>query len=156
DAQQRRDYKYRETQDGRKVDGVLYPRAGTLGGCTAHNAMIFVYPHDGDWDAIATQTGDRSWRADNMRTYLARLEDCRHRSSFWRWLSRIGLNPTGHGWTGWLTTEKTLPLAALADRTLVEAMARSVAAALAEVDRPAEGLASAADPNDRGWARRNA
>src|SRR5262249_54441511 len=24
------------------------------------------------------------------------------------------------------------------------------------VDRPAEGLASAADPNDRGWARRNA
>src|SRR5215510_6070689 len=25
--------------------GVLYPRAGTLGGCTAHNAMITVYPH---------------------------------------------------------------------------------------------------------------
>ena len=25
-------------------DGMLYPRAGTLGGCTAHNAMIFVAP----------------------------------------------------------------------------------------------------------------
>src|SRR5262245_37299939 len=43
DAQQRRDPKYRETWDGRKVDGVLYPRAATLGGCTAHNALIFVY-----------------------------------------------------------------------------------------------------------------
>ena len=31
--------------------GVLYPRAGTLGGCTAHNAMIFVSPHNADWDA---------------------------------------------------------------------------------------------------------
>ena len=27
--------------------GVLYPRAGCLGGCTAHNAMIIVYPHPG-------------------------------------------------------------------------------------------------------------
>ncbi len=34
--------------------GVLYPRAGTLGGCTAHNAMIFVYPHNADWDDIAS------------------------------------------------------------------------------------------------------
>lgn len=23
--------------------GILYPRAGTLGGCSAHNAMMFVY-----------------------------------------------------------------------------------------------------------------
>src|ERR1700692_926794 len=46
DAQQRRDPKC-----GR--DGVLYPRAATLGGCTAHNAMIFVYPHASDWDDIA-------------------------------------------------------------------------------------------------------
>src|SRR5436305_243969 len=41
-AQQQRDPKYRETWDGKRVDGVLYPRAGTLGGCTAHNAMILV------------------------------------------------------------------------------------------------------------------
>ena len=26
--------------------GIWYPRAGTLGGCTAHNAMITVYPHE--------------------------------------------------------------------------------------------------------------
>src|SRR5690348_18233643 len=41
DAQQKRDPNYVATQDG-----VLYPRAGTLGGCTAHNAMITVYPHN--------------------------------------------------------------------------------------------------------------
>ena len=31
--------------------GVLYPRASTLGGCTAHNAMILMVPHDSDWNA---------------------------------------------------------------------------------------------------------
>src|SRR5262249_48571982 len=61
DAQQQRDPKYCETLNGRRVDGVLYPRAGTLGGCTAHNAMIMVYPHNSDWDSIARDTGDASW-----------------------------------------------------------------------------------------------
>ena len=46
------------TTTASRVDGILYPRAGTLGGCTAHNAMILVYPHDADWDNIATLTGD--------------------------------------------------------------------------------------------------
>src|SRR5215471_2604054 len=44
-AQQARDCKYRKEHGGRHVDGVLYPRAGTLGGCTAHNALIMVRPH---------------------------------------------------------------------------------------------------------------
>ena len=51
--------------------GILYPRAGTLGGCTAHNAMILVAPHDSDWDGIAALTGDPSWRAADMRRYCA-------------------------------------------------------------------------------------
>jgi choline dehydrogenase-like flavoprotein len=50
--------------DEREVDGIFYPRAGTLGGCTAHNAMIFVYPHNADWDYIAGLTGDPTWSAD--------------------------------------------------------------------------------------------
>ncbi|HVW06032.1 MAG TPA: NAD(P)-binding protein, partial [Vicinamibacterales bacterium] len=53
DAQQRRDPKYFETWDDARVDGVWYPRAAALGGCTAHNAMIFVAPHDADWNEIA-------------------------------------------------------------------------------------------------------
>ena len=84
DAAQRRDPKYREAWDGQRVDGVLYPRASSLGGCTAHNAMILVYPHDADWDGIAALTGDSSWSAENMRGYFERLEDCHHRP-----------NPTG-------------------------------------------------------------
>src|ERR1700759_449972 len=48
DKVQRRDPKYREEWNGRRVDGVLYPRAGTLGGCTSHNAMIMIYPHEAD------------------------------------------------------------------------------------------------------------
>ena len=50
DGAQRRDPKYCGELDGRTVDGVLYPRAGTLGGCTAHNAMILIYPHEADWN----------------------------------------------------------------------------------------------------------
>ncbi|MEA2526709.1 MAG: choline dehydrogenase, partial [Thermomicrobiales bacterium] len=34
DERQRRDSKFRPERDG-----VFYPRSGTLGGCTAHNAM---------------------------------------------------------------------------------------------------------------------
>jgi choline dehydrogenase-like flavoprotein len=70
--QQALDPKYYERyprDGGEKVDGVLYPRAGTLGGCTAHNAMILVYPHNRDWDDLAELVDDPSWSADNMRKY---------------------------------------------------------------------------------------
>ena len=70
------------TAAGREsVDGVLYPRAGALGGCTAHNAMILAYPFNSDWDQLADLTGDASWRADAMRAYFQRLENCRHRGA---------------------------------------------------------------------------
>jgi choline dehydrogenase len=101
--------------------GVLYPRASALGGCTAHNAMIFMYPHDSDWDEIATLAGDRSWSAKNMRRYFHRLENCRHRP-LWRllaWLTGDRFNPTGHGWKGWLETEIPLPRKAFGDRALL-------------------------------------
>src|SRR5215475_447561 len=93
DAQQQRDGKYRREWDGKAVDGVLYPRAGTLGGCTAHNAMIMVYPHNADWNGISDLTGDPSWRAENMRRYFTRIENCRHRWP-WRLLSKLGINWT--------------------------------------------------------------
>ena len=63
-AQQALDPKFVVSQDG-----VLYPRAGTLGGCTAHNALITVYPSNSDWNEIAEITGDPSWGADAMRQY---------------------------------------------------------------------------------------
>jgi len=101
--------------------GVLYPRASALGGCTAHNAMILMYPHDSDWDEIAALTGDRSWNAGNMRRYFHRIENCRHRP-LWRFLSLLTgdrFNPTGHGWKGWLDAEIPLPRKAFGDRALM-------------------------------------
>lgn len=42
--------------------GVYYPRAGTLGGCSTHNALASALPSNSDWDVIANITGDTSWR----------------------------------------------------------------------------------------------
>ena len=112
-ARSARDPKYTPEKSG-----ILYPRAGTLGGCTAHNAMILIYPHNSDWDLIAELTGDSSWRPDNMRRYFQRLEDCRHRPLA-RWFKKLtGFNPSRHGFGGWLTTEVAIPMEALGNRAL--------------------------------------
>ena len=71
-------------------DGVLYPRAGTLGGCTAHNAMILVYPHNADWDYHRGAYGRCLLEALHMRKYFERMEDCRHRLPY-RWLQKLVL-----------------------------------------------------------------
>src|SRR5204863_8689072 len=134
DAQQRGDPKYRAAWNDKPVDGVLYPRAGTLGGCTAHNAMILVCPHNSDWDQLADLTGDPSWRADGMRTYFERLENCRHRP-FDRLLSNVGLNPSRHGWGGWLTTERAIPAEAFKDADLRSTIVQTARDAMDAVGR---------------------
>lgn len=151
DAQQQRDPHYIERFKGARVDGVLYPRAGTLGGCTAHNAMILVYPHNADWDAIAQLTGDPSWCADRMRSHFERLENCHHRGMY-RLAARLGYNPARHGFNGWLSTEKSVPMLLPGNRDLLETIAESAAVALCDIgDLPdrarwlAEGML---DPND--------
>ena len=151
DEIQRRDPKYREVRDGRRVDGVLYPRAGALGGCTAHNAMIMVYPHDADWNRIAELTGDPSWQAGHMRRYFERLENCHHRQPY-RWLAKLGINPTRHGFKGWLDTEKAVPMVSLGNRDLIEMILESAREALKDIgylgERTRWLLESQLDPND--------
>ena len=151
EAMQAKDPKYVRDYRGQQVDGVLYPRAGTLGGCTAHNAMILVYPHNSDWDGIAQLTGDQSWRAEAMREYFMRLENCQYRP-LERWLAKLGPNPSRHGWDGWLHSEQAVPEAALGDFALVQVLLNSAAAAFEDVGQPIGtliGLAeSKADPND--------
>lgn len=159
DARQRQDPKYRETWAGRCVDGVLYPRAGTLGGCTAHNALIFIYPHDADWNGIAALTGDRSWSAESMRRYFQRLENCHHRPVY-RGLAKLGIDPTHHGWGGWLHTERADIRPALRDRALAKVMkksARRANRAVAPLIRRLWWLIQGkADPNDWRLVRQNA
>jgi choline dehydrogenase len=132
--------------------GVLYPRAGALGGCTAHNAMIFVYPHNPDWNAIAKLTGDRSWAAANMHKYFKRMEDCRHRPVY-RWLRNVlGWNRTGHGFDGWLTTERPFCMDALRDEDLMDVIRGSARKAIRNEQQLWKRLKwivqSQADPND--------
>ena len=124
EAQAKRDQKY---DAGR--GGVLYPRSATIGGCTAHNAMITVYPNDADFDAISDLTGDPSWRAAAMRTYFERLERCTYRN---KWiatvLSRLGrifaaLDVRGHGFHGWLPTSIGRPALLAKDWQLIKAVA---------------------------------
>jgi len=114
---------------------ILYPRAAALGGCTGHNAMIFMAANAQDWDAIAAEMGDASWSSASMQRYRQRVERCHHHP-FWRQLYRLtGLNPTGHGFDGWLDTQIAMPSEALTDRTMISAMLLSARAAFDEFSR---------------------
>jgi choline dehydrogenase len=153
-TQQKRDPKYKEKWDGKRVDGVLYPRAGGLGGCTTHNAMITVYPHNKDWDDLADLTGDPSWKAKNMRKYFERMENCHYRRFPWRWMYKLfGCNPTRHGYGGWLSTEIAVPVKALKkDKRLVQVIVKSAKAAAKTAEMPLKRfwwfLLGRLDPND--------
>jgi choline dehydrogenase-like flavoprotein len=149
--QQQLDPKYLREFQGKPVDGVLYPRAGTLGGCTAHNAMILIAPNNSDWDYIREITGDSSWGAERMWQYFERFEDCRYKPLH-RWLAKLGYNPTRHGWKGWLPTEQAMPKAALRSRRLRDVVLESVVSSF--LDSPQEDkrlrwfFESLLDPND--------
>ncbi|MBV9560580.1 MAG: GMC family oxidoreductase N-terminal domain-containing protein [Bradyrhizobium sp.] len=152
-TQQRRDWRYHEEWDGETVDGVVYPRASGLGGCTGHNAMIIVRPNNADWNHIWQVTGDASWRASNMQRYFRRLERCRYEWSLFRWLDRLfDWNPTGHGWRGWLSTERALPLRAVLDWPLGRTMWKALLAAASLMPDAMEGWGwltrNLGDPND--------
>jgi choline dehydrogenase-like flavoprotein len=147
EARQKKDCKYSAAHHG-----VLYPRAGTLGGCTAHNAMIFVYPHNRDWDDIAQLTGDPSWRADNMRRYFERLENCQHRP-LKRWIAKLtGFNPARHGFAGWLTTELAMPMESLGNRHLRKVLEELAVDASSQIGSRLKRLhgffKTRGDPND--------
>jgi choline dehydrogenase len=153
EQQQAKDPAYRTEHEGQRVDGVLYPRAATLGGCTAHSAMILVYPSNADWNQLADLTGDASWRGERMRSYFERLERCEHRGDE-KLASRLGANPSRHGWKGWLQTEVAPIEPVIKDRNMRKVILESAKAALrhpdvaiSDSDRRAR-LDSDLDPND--------
>lgn len=163
DAQQARDSKIVK-RDGR--DWIWYPRAGTLGGCTAHNAMITVIPQDDDWNFIADLTGDASWRADTMRSCFERLENCRYvpapgslQGDVDQVFSSVGQffsgkepwrdHADGHGFKGWLTTSEADPLLVLKDKELLALLLNGVRETLVDhLGSPPLGIETRFDPND--------
>ena len=124
EIQRRRDHRnflINEVVDGAVRNGIFYPRAGTLGGCTAHHAMILLAPHNRDWNYIVELTGDKSWSASSMRKYFERIERCQYLKRPWnRWLNRAR-----HGFDGWIPTSISDPSLLLGDLDL----ARLIAAA---------------------------
>ncbi|KAK2804839.1 hypothetical protein FQN51_001481 [Onygenales sp. PD_10] len=114
--------------------GILYPRAGTLGGCSAHNALITIYPHESDWLNIQTITGDESWAPDNMRKFFKKLERARYLPN--------GL--IGHGFDGWLETsltDLTLVLQDLKLLSLIIAAGTAMGKSISKVITTVTGLA---------------
>jgi choline dehydrogenase-like flavoprotein len=142
-------------------NGVLYPRTGALGGCTIHNAMITVYPHNSDWDFIAELTGDDSWNSTDMRDYFERLEKCEYRT-VQKVLDAVLLHkdPSRHGFNGWLTTNVADPKLVFPDRELVKLIIDSVKEAIEElklpIDDKIEDALALLDPNDWRLVKRSA
>lgn len=111
-------YAHRPERDSKYVSksrtgqsGIFYPRAATLGGCTAHNAMITLYPNQEDWNDIARLVQDTSWQAERMRTYFQQVE-------LNAYAAKPTHNPERRGYQGWLQTEQTNPLLGLKDKTV--------------------------------------
>jgi choline dehydrogenase-like flavoprotein len=124
-AQQARDPKFVSDPKVPGQTGVWYPRAGTLGGCTAHNAMILLYPNRSDWDQLADLTQDPSWRAPAMWTYFERVRD-------------------------WLPVEKAAPSEVIRDDQVRRVIARSVSNVLTEFGGPSlSRLEALSNPNER-------
>jgi len=160
EERQLRDWKYKDSERSREEGGVFYPRAGTLGGCTAHNAMIFSYPTNSDWQGIADLTGDESWRPKKMRKYFQRLEDCRYRCIqrlLWK-LTR--LNPSRHGYRGWLASEEADPSLLFTDKSLYRlirnAAIRNLLASRHFFGRLWAFVRTFGDPNDWGAVKASA
>ena len=138
--------------------GILYPRAGTLGGCTAHNALLTVYPHDADWNRIADAVGDRSWSAPEMRRWFRQLEHCDHAGGLLdrllaglRRLLRRRSPRSGHGFDGWLHTQQSSPLLIAKDVELLGVALRAVGIAFEEERGGTfERALSEFDPNEDG------
>jgi choline dehydrogenase len=76
---------------GSSIKGILYPRSATLGGCTAHNALVTIYPDRDDFQYLADLTGDDSWSPSNMRNYFKKMENNGY----------LQFDLAGHGYNGW-------------------------------------------------------
>jgi choline dehydrogenase len=163
DSQQSKDSK---AVKFRGKDSIFYPRAGTLGGCTAHNAMITVVPQDSDWNYIADLTGDETWRPSKMRGYFERLENCKYvpqpgslKGAARDTLSSIGELlrgkedfrdfAHGHGFNGWLPTCEADPKLALKDPEILAMLLSAINSALWKgVGDPFIRVDTRFDPND--------
>ncbi|KAJ0124570.1 choline dehydrogenase [Diaporthe amygdali] len=98
--------------------GTLYPRAGTLGGCSRHNALVAIRAFDSDWDAVAERTGDTSWNGSTFQRYLEEIEHCDY----------LPNSVVGHGFHGWFWTQLTSLVTAVQDLKIISIIASAASA----------------------------
>lgn len=126
------EYTGRDPPEGSKVKGTLYPRTGALGGCTAHNALVAVYPFESDFEHLVSLTGDHSWNPAHMRKYFMVAEKNHY----------VALSP-GHGYNGWLQTEEA-PLELVLEDSQLLSMVSGGALALGNYTNTVFNLATVA------------
>jgi choline dehydrogenase len=57
----------------KKEQGMLYPRASTVGGCTTHHVMLMLPPQASDWKSMEKLLDDTSWNPVHMKKYFERV-----------------------------------------------------------------------------------
>ena len=91
-----------------------------------------------------------------MKRYARRVEACHHRP-LWRALRHLRLDPTGHGWDGWLHSERPMQLDALGDAQMIGMVADTARTFTQSLSHPLlsalRWLRGAGDPNARPWGR---
>jgi choline dehydrogenase len=134
-----------QSDSKRSSKGIFYPRAATVGGCTAHNALIIVHPENSDWDNMAALVQDPSFKAANMRQYFTRMEKCQYKP-------RPSLQDSAkHGYDGWLPTDVASPVLLLTDLKVLSIVASAIGQQ--ESKEVLISLLSRLDPNS--WAYLN-
>ncbi|KAI3390261.1 hypothetical protein diail_10795, partial [Diaporthe ilicicola] len=98
--------------------GTLYPRAGTLGGCSRHNALVAIRAFDSDWGAVADTTGDTSWNGSTFQRYFEKTEHCDY----------LPNSVIGHGFHGWFWTQLTSLITAVQDLKVISIIASAASA----------------------------
>jgi choline dehydrogenase-like flavoprotein len=96
-----------------------------------------------------------------MRRYFERVENCRHRPVYRGLKKLLHINPSRHGFAGWLPTERPRPpREALKDREMMNVIESSAFGAIARLEHPLKRLfwffRAKGDPNDWRTVRRNA
>lgn len=69
--------------------GVYYPRASGVGGCTRVNALINLYPDHNDWKNLAANLDDQSWSPSSMYQLYQGMQ-----KNNGGWLNLSQANPT--------------------------------------------------------------
>ena len=95
--------------------GVQYPRGATLGGSSAINALITMYPDNSDWENLVRVSGSSDYAPEEMRRIFQRLERNNYRLPGWDNQHVVSRN----GYQGWLPTSMTSMKFLFQDRNFV-------------------------------------